>query len=173
MTDTSYRPEQQIEQAAPEPAERPALESRVAQAEPASDAVPSAPEQSEQRQLQSAVADRAYEPQVEAQSKVAAATDAVPEVSGIRDVPVSQINNPEINGPEDFRQRGARTVVRFKQDPSIIVSIYCCPKILTRPSRNQKVASSLVADYNPPTWSADCSPLRAKRSLSIVQKSDW
>ena len=103
MTDTLYRSEQQIEQVGPEPAERPVLESRVAQAEPASDAVPLAPEQSEQRQLQSAVADRAYEPQIEAQSKVAAATDAVPEVGGIRDVPVSQINSPEINGPEDFR----------------------------------------------------------------------
>lgn len=102
MIDTPYHPEQQVEQVSPEPAERPALESRIAQAEPAGDTLPPAPEQSEQRQLQSSVADRAYEPRVEAQSKIAAATDAAPEVGGIRDVPVSQINDPEINGPEDF-----------------------------------------------------------------------
>lgn len=107
MADVSPRPEQQpeqrIERARLETKEKAALENRVAQAEPASGDAAPVPEQSEQRQLQSAVADRAYEPQVEAQSKVAAATDAAPEVGGIRDVPLSQINNPEVNSPEDFR----------------------------------------------------------------------
>ncbi len=103
MANAPHHPEQRIEQVRPEPAERPALESRVARAEPAGGDAPPAPEQSEQRQLQSAVADRAYEPPVEAQSKVAAATDATPETGGIRDVPLSQINNPQINDPEDFR----------------------------------------------------------------------
>jgi len=77
MTDASHHPEWQIERSRSKPVERPVLESHVAQAEPAGgDALP-VPEQSEQQQLQKVIADRAYEPQAEAQSKVAAAADVV------------------------------------------------------------------------------------------------
>ena len=69
MKDAFTRPEQQIEQTGLR-AEKPAeLEQRITRAGPASGDAPSA-SQSEHQQLESAVADRAYEPKVEAASKV-------------------------------------------------------------------------------------------------------
>jgi hypothetical protein len=103
MADVPYHPDQEIEQPCLEVDERATLEDRLAQATPATDDTPSVPEQSEQQQLQSAISDRTYAPTAEAQGKVASAVDAVPEISDVYDVRISQINSPEINSPEDFR----------------------------------------------------------------------
>jgi hypothetical protein len=103
MSDNFYHPEQQGERIRPEPTEQSILEGRIARAKSAADNSPLAREQSERRQFQDTLADRNYEPQVEAQSRITAAADASSEVGGIRDVPVSQINNPEVNSPADFR----------------------------------------------------------------------
>ena len=99
MSHVVQHPEQPIESALPEPEGDTPLENRIAQAEPAAGAGPSESERPEQR-LRGDVAERTYEPKVEAHSRISSATDGKDELGSIRDVPLSQINGGEVNGEE-------------------------------------------------------------------------